>query len=87
MTNRDVLVSLRKLRATVEAGGVQANEITEAFERLTYLLEGVDRPDEQLLHDMVNDVETVVFTRLPENQPAAVAGVLARAEAVFERYV
>ena len=86
MTNRDALVSLQELRATVEAGGVNTDETAAAFERLTLLLEGVTRADAQLLHNMVNDVETVLFTQLLENQPAAVADVLARAEEVFERY-
>lgn len=86
MANRDALVTLRELRTTVEAGGVYADGTAAAFERLTILLEGMARVDEQLLHDMVNDVETILFTQLPANQRAAVVDVLARAEEVFERY-
>lgn len=74
------------LRAGVSSGQIEINEAYTNFEALTYLLANVARPDEQALHDMVNDIEMIRFGLLPEDQRLAVRDVLVKAEMIFRRY-
>ncbi len=86
MSNLHLLQRLRALRASISSGQASIDEAYYAFEGLTNLLENVTKSDERTLHDLVNDVERIRFTLLPENQPSAVCDVLDKAETLFESY-
>lgn len=57
----------------------------EKFERLTYLLRDVSAADDRALVSVVNDLERIRFTRLPEHHRVAFDEIFAQAEAIFER--
>lgn len=83
MSNSNHLVALRRLRAELLAGRIGMEEACQDFERLTLLLDGIDSSEEQVLRSLVNDMERVRFTLLPENQPAAANEIFIRAEGIF----
>ena len=62
-------------------------EVSKEFERMTFALSGVASEDERVLNGLVNEIERIRFTLLPENQPIAVEQVLLNSEEIFERYV
>jgi len=66
------------------SGGLTSERVVSEFERLTYRLTGVDSGHERRLVTFVNDLERILFTRLPENQVYEMAAVLAGAQAVFD---
>ena len=82
-----MLKELHTLRSGVASGQIDVEQAAGAFERLTLLLSNVTPPDERVLVALVNDIERIRFTRMPENQPGAVHDVLVQAEEVFERYL
>jgi hypothetical protein len=45
----------------------------------------VSRDDDELLRSLVNEVEFIRFTQLPETQKASLADVFERAQPVFHR--
>lgn len=85
MTTDNPLDTLRRLRADLGTGVVTIEEVAEAFERLVWSLPGTTRTDERELSDRVNDIETIRFTLLPENQTRAIDKVLRAAEPVIAR--
>lgn len=84
MTNADIASDLRKLRADLAARRLSIEDVERAFERLTYELRDLRDGDDEELRGFVNDIELIRFTRLPENQQAAVDGVLSKAEELFD---
>ncbi len=84
MSNAPFARQLQQLRAEVAEGRVTIDEVYDAFERLTHELADLRPGDDQRLRDLVNDVELVRFTRLPENQPAAAGEVLEQAQRLFD---
>ena len=76
---------LADLQESVSRGATTVDDAYRSFERLTLKLSGVTPRDDAQLRDLVNDIERIRFTLLPENQREAVADVLLRASPVFER--
>lgn len=84
MAYADVANELIDLRASLLSGGLTPEQVVSEFERLTYLLTGLNSGLERRLAAFVNDLELILFSRLPENHVSGMAAVLADAQAVFE---
>jgi len=68
------LEALRDLRSSVASGEIELEVVQEDFERLTHLLHDVSAADDRALVSLVNDLERIWFTRLPEVVPARPGG-------------
>jgi hypothetical protein len=87
LSNAEIAAELEALRQAFSSGDVSVDDVGPAFERLTFGLMGVTTVDERTLASLVNDIERIRFTRLPETQRAEIAEVLVGAVAVFARYL
>lgn len=83
MTNADLTRQLIDWRESVASGSVPPDRVVSEFERLTYLLADVDHDEDRQLRAYVNELERILFTRLPENQVPEMVRVLANAQVVF----
>jgi hypothetical protein len=83
VTNADVTRELIGLREAVAFGSAPPDRVVSEFERLTYLLTGVDQDGDRQLRAFVNELERILFTRLPENQVPEMVRVLANAQVAF----
>jgi hypothetical protein len=84
VANTDVANELIDLRESLLSGRLTPEQVVSEFERLTYLLTGLNSALERRLAALVNDLELILFSRLPENQVSEMAAVLADAQAVFD---
>jgi hypothetical protein len=85
MRNEEARAGFASLRARTGGGELTVEEVGSEFERLTWSLAGVSREDDELLRSLVNEVELIRFTQLPETQKASLAEVFERAQPVFDR--
>jgi hypothetical protein len=83
VTNADVTRDLIELRDAVTTGTVPPDRVPGEFERLTHLLLRLDRKQERQLREFVNELETILFTKLPANQVPEMVRVLTNAEPIF----
>ncbi len=83
MTNADLTRQLIDWRESVASGSVPPDRVVSEFETLTYLLADVDHDEDRQLRAYVNELERILFTRLPENQVPEMVRVLANAQVVF----
>ncbi|WP_405067663.1 hypothetical protein OG558_39770 [Kribbella sp. NBC_01510] len=83
MTNADVTRDLIELTEALTSGTVPPVRVPGEFERLTYLLLPLDREAERQLRAFVNELETILFTKLPANQVPEMVRVLTNAEPIF----
>ena len=74
---------LIELRDAVTSGEVPPDRVPSEFERLTHLLSRLDREDERDLRQLVNELETILFTKLPTNQVREMVRVLTNAEPII----
>ena len=84
MTNADVASDLRSLRGDPATHQLTVQDVGRAFERLTYELRELREGDDEHLRSLVNDIELMRFTCLPENQSTAVQDVFAKAQQLFD---
>jgi hypothetical protein len=84
VANSDVVNELIDLRESLVSGGLTPEQVVSEFERLTYLLTGLNGGLERRLAAFVNDLELILFSRMPENQVSGMAAVLADAQAGFD---
>jgi hypothetical protein len=87
LSNAEVVAELEALRRAFLSGDVSVDDIGLAFERLTLSLARGVAADERALAALVNDIERIRFTRLPETQRADIGEVLNRAGEIFARFV
>lgn len=83
VTNADVTRELVDLRGAVASGSVPPDRVGSEFEKLTYLLTGVDHVIDRQLRSLVDELELILFTGLPENQVTEMVRVLEDARALF----
>ncbi|MEI8408258.1 MULTISPECIES: hypothetical protein [unclassified Kribbella] len=86
MSNAEVAAELEALRRAFLSGDVGVDDIGSAFERLTLSLPRGVASDERALAALVNDIERIRFTRLPETQLADIGEILSQAVDIFARF-
>lgn len=86
MTNREVVVHFRELRARFAARQVDPAAAHSEFERLAYQLGEVSSTDDRTLVKLVNAMELIRFGRTADHQTVGLDEVFTEAESLFARY-
>jgi hypothetical protein len=81
--NDDVRMRVRDLVARYRRGDLSLEDFEYRLEALLGQLTGGDRDQERALREIVNALEVIRFTHLPESQPQAVDASMVRLERIM----